>query len=38
MMSIRDYYKLKRENFSLNPKQDASVYFGGANIRMSGPS
>ncbi|WP_392543763.1 hypothetical protein [Oryzobacter telluris] len=31
-MSIRDYYKLTRENFSLNPKQDASVYFGGANI------
>jgi hypothetical protein len=32
MLSLRDYYKLKRDSFSINPKRDGEVYFGGANI------
>jgi hypothetical protein len=32
MPSMREYYKLKRDAFSINPKRDSGVYFGGANI------
>lgn len=32
MPSMREYYKLKRDAFSINPKRDSEIYFGGANI------
>ena len=32
MTSLRDYYKLNRDSFSINPKRDSGVYFGGAGI------
>jgi hypothetical protein len=32
MPSMREYYRLKRDAFSINPKRDSEVYFGGANI------
>lgn len=32
MPTLREYYKLNRDSFSINPKRDSEVYFGGASI------
>lgn len=32
-MTLADYYHLKKEAFSIDPRSDAGVYFGGSNLR-----